>query len=285
MKLARFAARLTLLCALVLSLSIVTFAVARAAFPSLMASSIWDGSLSGQMTGTLYTNRPFTVTARGVTSTTTYYSATFVSRLQPTFVFSQVSSVVGGYVNNVKLRPGVNAAGYDQPPVITWTVQISSPLQCYTITPTSIITTMIAGQKSISGLNFTALYRSTPATITAQLSSFQKFSLSTSAANNTWFKTQYQLRRSDGITQLSQLAPFGTPVTFTNLLTAPPIDGSCGWTYTVTVHTVEVYGHAVHWRVTPANGVAVTVSNGNTTGNASFQAALYQVFQPVVMKN
>jgi hypothetical protein len=190
-------------------------------------------------------------------------------------------------VNNLSLRPESRAGGYVEPqlPVITWTVQISSPVYCYTITPTAIVTSLTATQNSVSGLNFTALYRSTPATVTANLNDFQQLSLNAAQADNSWFKVRYQLRRSDGITTLSQLVTLGTPVTFTNLLSAPPIDGSCGWTYTVTVHTVQVYGQSVHWRVTPTNGISVTLNNGSTTANVSFQPYLYRVYQPIVLKH
>ena len=282
MKLARLAARLTLLCALVLSVSVITFAIARAAFPSLLASSIWNGSLSGRLNGTIYTNQPFTVTARGATTTTNYYSYTYVTRLQPNFVFTRVESVVGGYANLTSIRPQANAGGYDQPqyPVITWTLQISSPLSCYSISPASIITSMTSTQTSVSGLNFTAQYVSTPATITAQLGSF----LPLPQANTSWFKAQYQIRRSDGITALSQMAPFGTPVTFTNLLNTPPVDGSCGWTYTVTLHAAQIFSQTAPWRTSPQS-VVISLDRNTTTGSITFQPYLYRVYEPFVIKH
>jgi hypothetical protein len=282
MKLARIMSRLALLCALLLGISVITFAVARAAFPSLMASSVWSGSLSGRLNGTINTNQPFTVTARGVTSTTNYYSVTLVTRQQPNYTFTRVESVVGGYTSLSGIRPGTNAGGYDQPqyPSITWTLQVSSPLSCYSITPGAIITSMTSTQTSMSGLNFTAQYVSTPATITARLGSF----LPLTPTNTSWFKAQYQIRRSDGITTLSQMTPYGTPVTFTNLLNTAPADGSCGWTYTVTLYAAQIYSRTVAWRTSPQS-VVVSVDNRTTTGSATLQPYLYRVYQPFVTKH
>ena len=282
MKLARLMSRLALLCVLLLGISVITFAIARAAFPSLMASSVWSGSLSGRLNGTITTNQPFTVTARGVTSTTNYYSYTLVTRQQPNYTFTRVESVVGGYTSLSSIRPGTNAGGYDQPqyPSITWTLQISSPLSCYSITPGSIITSMTSTQTSMSGLNFTAQYVSTPATITAQLGSFLPLTLT----NTSWFKAQYQIRRSDGITTLSQMTPYGTPVTFTNLLNTAPVDGSCGWTYTVTLYAAQIYSQTVPWRTSPQS-VVVALNNHTTTGSATLQPYLYRVYQPFVTKH
>ena len=302
MKPAKIAVRLALLVGIVLAVGAITVALAKAALPSLASDTFWDGTISGQITGTIYTNLPFTITARGVTSTTVFYASAPVSRTQPTYVFTDVKDLpVGGYgsygesTSRTRLRAGLSAAGYEPPapPVITWTVQVSSPLPCYTVTPTAIITTMTADQKSLSGLNFTALYAPRPATITARLHDlFPPASLNSAAdqpassagqtPNSNWFMIQFELRRSDGITTLSQFTPYNVPVTFPNALTSPPRDGSCRWGYRIRVHAIKVFGHIVPWRVTPEDGADVVVDLNTPTAQADFQPTFYQVYQPFV---
>ena len=284
MKPTQIVMRVLLLVLLVSVVGVCTILVARAALPALAPQDTFDGSLSGQLTGvaSIQTTRSFTITATGVSSGTTYFTSTTVSKLNPTYIFTPVGVSDFG--------------GYGRPPgPITWTVQAIPPGSCYAISPAVRTAYLDQDNKTAAGLDFAVSYRAVPATVTVLMTEVVNFGLqppanavieapAQAAATNNLFDIQYKLTRSDGVTMLTSIIPANAPVQVPNLLASEAPDASCAWTYTVTVNAIRPYLNAVNWRFVPAGGAAVTLSSDNPSAQVGILAWHYWLIQPVVIR-
>jgi hypothetical protein len=251
-----------------------------------------DGQLSGQLLihsagVVLQTSNPFTITATGLSRGNVNISSTLISRLSPTYVFTPVNvSDLGGY--------GYGGYQGNTAPV-TYTVQISAPQICYSATPLSYTVYLTQGNKIVNGLNFTAFYSSIPATITVDLTEVVQWVQppttnvivppAQAATNNNLSNVQYKLTRSDGYSTLSSALSTNTTVLFTDVLGAEPPDGSCAWTYTVTVNSIQPFEGVVPWTIVPGAGNIVTVSRDNPTAQVNFLVYHYSRFIPVMTRD